>query len=283
LSGLSHWRRGSPRPSGGPCVDATCVCVWNGRRRAPTLARPTRRTAIAHPDDDVLTSRLAANLLRVKERIEEAATRSGRPADAVTLIAVTKSVGVREILALARCGVVDFGENRTDALAEKRAAVADSAPGVRWHMIGRFQTNKARRALPTIDVLHSLDRTSLLDALAAELKRVDGPSLPAFLEVNVSGEESKTGFAPADLPAALDAARRVPRLAVRGLMTMAPLSPDPESARPVFRRLRELRDEARRLGYLQLLELSMGMSQDFEVAVEEGATHVRVGSALYSD
>jgi uncharacterized pyridoxal phosphate-containing UPF0001 family protein len=132
-------------------------------------------------------------------------------------------------------------------------------------------------------VLHSLDRTSLLESLAAELKRTDGPPLPAFLEVNVAGEESKSGFAPAELTTALDAARRVPRLAVRGLMTMAPLSPDPESSRPVFRRLRELRDEGRRLGYLELLDLSMGMSQDFEVAVEEGATHVRVGSALFTD
>jgi uncharacterized pyridoxal phosphate-containing UPF0001 family protein len=150
-------------------------------------------------------------------------------------------------------------------------------------MIGRFQTNKVRRALPAVDVLHSVDRTSLLDALADELGRTDGPPLPAFLEVNVAGESAKAGFDPADLPAALDAARRTPRLEVRGLMTMAPLSSDPESVRPVFRRLRELRDEARGLGYLQALELSMGMSQDFEVAVEEGATHVRVGAALFSD
>jgi pyridoxal phosphate enzyme (YggS family) len=226
---------------------------------------------------------LAANLVRVRERIARAAARVGRSTDAVTLIAVTKSVDVPEILALVRGGAAEFGENRTDALARKRSAVAASGARVRWHLIGRLQTNKVRRALPTIDALHSIDRASLLDSLAAELRRTDGPPLPAFLEVNVSGEESKTGFAPADVPAALEAARRVPRLAVRGLMTMAPLSSDSESSRPVFRRLRELRDEAHRLGYLELLDLSMGMSQDFEVAVEEGATHVRVGAALFSD
>jgi len=201
----------------------------------------------------------------------------------VTLVAVTKTVGVPEILALARLGAADFGENRADALAEKRAAVAAAGLAARWHMIGHLQTNKARRALPTIDALHSLDRRSLLDALARELAATDRAPLPVFVEVNVSGEASKGGFAPADLRAALEAAGRVRGLDVRGLMTMAPLSSDPESSRPIFRRLRELRDEARSLGYLGGLELSMGMTQDFEVAVEEGATHVRVGAALFSD
>jgi pyridoxal phosphate enzyme (YggS family) len=201
----------------------------------------------------------------------------------VTLIAVTKTVGAAEIGALARLGTTDFGENRTAALAEKRAALVDSGLRVRWHMIGRLQTNKVRRALPDIDVLHSLDRPSLMDALDAELGKGDGPPLPAFLEVNVAGESAKSGFAPEDVASALAAARRTPRLSVRGLMTMAPLSSDPESSRPLFRRLRELRDEARALGYLELLALSMGMSQDFEVAVEEGATHVRVGTALFND
>jgi len=253
------------------------------RRRAPTLPRPTRRTAIANPLDDDLTRRLSANLVRVRERIARAAGRVGRSGGDVTLIAVTKTVDVPEILALVRGGAVEFGENRTDALARKRTALAESGARVTWHMIGRLQTNKVRRALLTIDALHSIDRPALLETLAAELTRTDGPPLPAFLEVNVSGEASKTGFVPADVPAELDAARGVPRLAVRGLMTMAPLSSDSESARPVFRRLRELRDEARGLGYLELLDLSMGMSQDFEVAVEEGATHVRVGAALFSD
>ncbi len=201
----------------------------------------------------------------------------------MALVAVTKSVGAAEALALARLGVDDFGENRTDSLAEKRSSLSAAGVEARWHMIGRLQTNKVRRALPSIDVLHSIDRPSLLDALAAELARTGGPPLPAFLEVNVAGETSKAGFPPDDVPAALEAARRVPRLAVRGLMTMAPLSADPERSRPVFRRLRELRDDARAKGYLEVLGLSMGMSQDFEQAVEEGATHVRVGTALFSD
>jgi len=244
---------------------------------------PTRRTVIEKSIDDEAAERLAANLACVRGRIALAASRAGRRPDDVTLIAVTKSVGPAQAAALARLGARDLGENRTDVLAEKRTALETAGVPARWHMIGRLQTNKVRRALPSIDVLHSIDRPSLLDALAAELSKSDGPPLPAFLEVNVAGETAKAGFAPADVATALAAARRIPRLAVRGLMTMAPLSPDSESSRPVFRRLRELRDEARRVGYLELLDLSMGMSQDFEVAVEEGATHVRVGTALFSD
>ena len=176
----------------------------------------------------------------------------------------------------------DLGENRTESLAAKRDALAAAGLAVRWHMIGHLQTNKVRRTLPLIDVLHSLDRRSLMEALAAELARADGPRLPAFIQVNVAGETSKGGFDETGLWEALSAARSIPRLEVRGLMTMAPVCEDPEDARPVLRRLRELRDEARLRGYLLELDLSMGMSQDFEIAVEEGATHVRVGTILYT-
>jgi pyridoxal phosphate enzyme (YggS family) len=169
-----------------------------------------------------------------------------------------------------------------ESLAGKREALAAQGLPVRWHMIGHLQTNKVRRTLPHVDVLHSLDRTSLLEALGAELARGDGPPLAAFAQVNVSGETSKGGFDEAGLWEALDAARSIPRLEVRGLMTMAPVSDRAEDSRPVFRRLRELRDAARFRGYLQALDLSMGMSQDFEIAVEEGATHVRVGTILYT-
>jgi pyridoxal phosphate enzyme (YggS family) len=218
----------------------------------------------------------------VRARIAAACARAGRDPAHVTLVAVTKSVGADVAAELARLGVADLGENRTEALAGKREALAAEGLGVRWHMIGHLQTNKVRRALPAIDVLHSLDRPSLLEALRAELARADGPRLPAFVQVNVAREASKGGFGEADLEGALLAARSVPRLDVRGLMTMAPASERPEDSRPVFRRLRELRDEARRHGYLQGLDLSMGMSQDFEVAVEEGATHVRVGTILFT-
>jgi pyridoxal phosphate enzyme (YggS family) len=153
--------------------------------------------------------------------------------------------------------------------------------GCTWHMIGHLQTNKVRRLLPSMDVLHSVDRDSLVDALGAELARARRPALPVLVQVNVSGEATKGGFAPAALPQALARLRDTPGLRVAGLMTMAPPADDPEEVRPVFRRLRELRDEAVSDGYLGALELSMGMSSDFEVAAEEGATMVRVGSVLF--
>jgi pyridoxal phosphate enzyme (YggS family) len=217
----------------------------------------------------------------VRGRIDRAAERSGRRGSDVTLVAVTKTVGDAEIADAARLGALDFGENRADALVAKRAAALAAGVRARWHLIGTLQTNKLRRALPVTDVLHSVDRASLLDALAKALAE-PGPRLPAFIQVNVSGERSKGGFDEAGLWPALDAAAGVSRLDLRGLMTMAPLSEDAEGSRAVFRRLRELRDEAKRRGYSLGLGLSMGMTQDFEVAIEEGATLVRVGSALFS-
>jgi PLP dependent protein len=231
--------------------------------------------------DDELASRLRTNLEVVRERIGKAARRAGRDPSEVTLVAVTKSVGSAEILELARLGVADFGENRTDALLAKRELAEREGVRATWHMIGNFQTNKVRRALPAIDVLHSLDRDSLLAELAKELRPDRDVRLPAFVQVNVSGEASKGGYSPTALAGILARVGGVPGLAVTGLMTMAPLGADPDSARPVFRRLRELRDEAHSRGYLHAPNLSMGMSQDFEIAVEEGATHVRVGSILF--
>lgn len=226
--------------------------------------------------------RLAANLRTVRARIAAACGRSSRDPASVTLVAVTKSAPAEDAAALARLGVTDLAENRADALAEKRAALDAAGLRVRWHLIGHLQTNKARRVLPSVDVLHSLDRPSLIDALAAEVSRAARGPLPVFIQVNVSGETSKGGFAERDLADALNAARAAGRFDVRGLMTMAPLDGGAAAARPVFRRLRELRDEALGRGYLGAPDLSMGMSQDFEVAVEEGATHVRVGSLLFS-
>lgn len=230
-----------------------------------------------------LPQRLAANLARARERIATACGRSGRDPSEVTLVAVTKSAGDDEAAALLSLGVHDAGENRVDALESRRASLAALGLRPRWHMIGRLQTNKVRRALAVCDVLHSIDRTSLLEAVAIELARGARRTLPAFVQVNVSGEATKAGFAPDELPGALDRASRVEGLEVRGLMTMAPLARDAEASRPFFRRLRELRDEARARGYLVGLELSMGMSQDLDVAVEEGATHVRVGTILFED
>lgn len=232
--------------------------------------------------DRAREERLSANLRAVRDRIAAACARASRDPASVTLVAVTKSAPAEDAAALARIGVSDLAENRTDALADKRAALAAAGLRVRWHLIGRLQTNKARRALPHIDVLHSLDRASLVETLAAELQRADRAPLPVFIQVNVSGEDTKGGFGPGELFDALQAVRAAGRFDVRGLMTMAPLDGGGDAARPVFRRLRELRDEAMGRRYLGAPDLSMGMSQDFEIAVEEGATHVRVGSLLFS-
>ena len=206
-------------------------------------------------------ARFRSNLEGVRSRIEAACRRAGRDPAGVTLVAVTKTIPGELIPGLAEAGIREIGENRpVEGLARVGAL-----RGFRRHMIGHLQTNKVRKALEWADVLHSVDREGLVEALEKAQAR-----LPVFLQANVSGEASKGGFAPSELPAALARARR--SLDVRGLMTMAPEGAD---ARPVFRALKRLAEES------GLRELSMGMSQDFEAGVEEGATHVRVGTALF--
>jgi pyridoxal phosphate enzyme (YggS family) len=205
--------------------------------------------------------RLRSNLDAVRSRIAAACARVRRDPTGVTLIVVTKSVPAEVIPALAGLGVRDIGENRpVEALSR-----IGPLQGFRRHMIGHLQTNKIGKALAWADVVHSVDRASLLGALARNPKKV-----PIFVQVNVSGESSKGGYGPAEAAGAVAEARN--SLEVQGLMTMAPEGVD---ARPHFRRLREL---AASLG---VSGLSMGMSQDFEVGVEEGATHVRVGTAIF--
>jgi pyridoxal phosphate enzyme (YggS family) len=206
-------------------------------------------------------ARLRANLEGVFRRIEGACRRAKRDPAAVTLVAVTKTLPGELIPGLAEAGVREIGENR----AVEGLARVGGLTGFRRHLIGHLQTNKVRKALEWADVLHSMDRDGLAEALAKA-----GAKLPVFVQVNVSGEATKGGYAPSALPGALERARKA--LDVRGLMTMAPAGAD---ARPVFRELRRLAESAGLGG------LSMGMSQDFEAAVEEGATHVRVGTALF--
>lgn len=205
--------------------------------------------------------RLGLNLEQVRRRIAAACDRARRDPAGVTLIVVTKSIPGELIGSLAEFGVADIGENRP---IEGLGRVG-GLTGFRRHMIGHLQTNKVAKALRWADVIHSVDRSSLVRELVKHRSRI-----PVYLQVNVSGEASKGGFAPPELEEGLREAR--PALEVRGLMTMAP---EGEDARPHFRRLREL---AARAG---LPGLSMGMSQDFEVAIEEGATHVRVGTAIF--
>lgn len=206
-------------------------------------------------------ARVRANLDGVRARIEAACRRAGRADGEITLVVVTKTIPGEQISQLAGLGVTDVGENRAVEAGDRLAGLR----GLRRHMIGHLQTNKVRKALGWADVLHSVDRTSLIEALGAARA-----AIPCYVQVNVSGEASKGGFRPEELGEALAAARKV--LQVEGLMTMAPAGAD---ARPCFRRLRELAAAEGLRG------LSMGMSQDFEAAVEEGATQVRVGSAIF--
>lgn len=220
-----------------------------------------------------------ARLAAVRNRIEQATERSDRPPGPVTLIAVSKTHPAAAILEALGAGLTDFGENRVQEGAEKAAQLAELAtrdPGLAsptWHLIGHLQTNKVRAALGAFAILHAVDSERLLQAISAAAHH----PIPVMIEMNVAAEPQKYGIAPEGLPALLGAARELPNIDVRGLMTVAPYVTNPEDVRPVFRELRNL---AQRHG---LRELSMGMSNDYEVAIEEGATFVRVGRALFGE
>ncbi len=219
---------------------------------------------------------LKERLAQVRSRIASATQRAGRAADSVRLVAVSKRKPVEAIRAAHDAGCRDFGENYGQELLQKRSELADLS-AVRWHHIGHLQRNKARQLMGKTALLHGIDNLRLVAELdkRASLAEV---IVEIMLQVNVSGEPSKSGCTPEGLPELLDAARSCEQLCIRGLMAMPPFV-EPEQARPFFRRLRELRDDHG--GAEQLPELSMGMSHDFEVAIEEGATIVRVGTAIF--
>jgi pyridoxal phosphate enzyme (YggS family) len=223
-------------------------------------------------------NRLSENLESVRTAIAEAASRAGRPPEEIRLVAVTKRRGGDLVRALSALSVTDFGENYPQELWEKVESLADLP--VRWHLIGHLQGNKAKRTLPMVRMIHGVDSLKLLrtlDDLAADL-----PEPPAVcLQVNGSGEESKHGWSPDALLADAPAIASFRSIPIVGLMTMAGYDTDNETARPTFVLVRELRDRLRELTGLPLPHLSMGMSNDFVAAVEEGATLVRVGSALF--
>lgn len=220
----------------------------------------------------VLADRLAA----VRDRIAAAARRAGRDPAEVTLVAVTKTTSPAVAAVVAELGTLDLGESRPQELWRKAAAV----PAARWHLIGHLQRNKLDRTVPLVSLVHSVDSERLLAALDAFGRKAGSP-VPVLLEVNCSREVAKGGLRPEDVPALADTLPARTGVAVRGLMTMAAYSDDPEAARPAFRELRQLRDRLRATTGLPLPDLSMGMSGDFEVGVEEGATFVRVGSTLF--
>jgi pyridoxal phosphate enzyme (YggS family) len=235
---------------------------------------------------------IADNLRRVRERIARAAEAAGRPAEEITLVGVTKYVGPRESVELIAAGCRDLGESRPQELWEKHGEVA-SAKGrtvapIRWHLVGHLQRNKIRRTLPLVHMIHSVDSERLLAAIDEELKREKASPagrLRVLLEVNTSGEAAKHGLAPGNVEPLLASAAQLPHVQICGLMTMAALEGGPAVAARNFAALRELRDRLRPLATdcVRLEELSMGMSGDFETAIQEGATIVRIGSLLWAN
>lgn len=238
--------------------------------------------------------KLADNLKRVRERIHAACERSKRQPEDVRLVAVTKTVEVDVIRAAVESGLLDLGENRVQELVKRAGMIheyldrrrtmtpGEPLPTPRWHMVGHLQRNKVRPLMPWVDMVHSLDSLRLAEEVSAEASRT-GKTVPALIEVNVSGEKSKYGIAVGAVTHFVQHIVGLPGLEIIGLMTMAPLSEDPEQARPHFCRLRELFEELRaeRLGGPAFRHLSMGMSNDFEVAIEEGATMIRLGRAIF--
>jgi pyridoxal phosphate enzyme (YggS family) len=224
-------------------------------------------------------STLSERIAAVEDRIQPACRRSGRARAEITLVAVTKTIPVEVAALLPELGVVHLGENRPQELWRKAAALPTT---IRWHLIGHLQRNKVERTVPLVHLFHSVDSLRLLDALEQEAARRKH-SLDALLEVNASGEASKHGFAPADMPGLAARLNSLRQVRIRGLMTMAAHEEDPERTRPTFAALRTLRDRLQaELGTGHRLDqLSMGMTNDFEIAIEEGATLVRIGSALF--
>jgi pyridoxal phosphate enzyme (YggS family) len=229
------------------------------------------------------TSSIAENVARVQERIASAARRAGRSSQEIALMAVTKTVDPERIQQAYASGVRLLGENRVQEFEGKLAQLA-GLTGAEWRLIGHLQSNKATKAAELFAGVDSIDSLRLAEKLDAAA-RSSGKNLRVLIEINIAGEASKQGIAPgsAELEQLLLAAPSLPALRIRGLMTVPPFAEDPESVRPYFRHLRELRDEIAKRGLpaLEMEELSMGMSHDFEVAIEEGSTCVRIGTAIF--
>jgi PLP dependent protein len=228
---------------------------------------------------------IAENIAAIRERIAAAARRAGRQPNDIALMAVSKTHPPERIREAYAAGLRLFGENRVQEFAGKASALADLA-GAEWHMIGHLQTNKAVKAAELFSAVDSVDSVKLAEKLDAAA-RTSGKKLSVLIEVNVGGEAAKSGIAPdsRELEELLLAAPRLEALEFRGLMTVPPFSDDPEGARPHFRQLRELRDTVakRKLPAVEMNVLSMGMSHDFEVAIEEGSTCVRIGTAVFGE
>lgn len=222
---------------------------------------------------------IAENIFKIKQRIREACIKAGRNPDEVTIVAVTKTVPVDKIKEAINSGIVDIGENRVQELLEKR----NSIDNIRWHFVGHLQTNKVKYIIDFIHLIHSVDSLKLaleIDKRARKINKV----VDILIEVNTSGEKTKYGAKPDEV---VELVRQISEscefVRIKGLMTVAAFLPNPEDIRPMFRLLRELRDEIAKFNFknVEMRHLSMGMSNDFEVAVEEGATLVRIGTAIF--
>jgi len=227
-----------------------------------------------------LETSIRANLDRVRDRIRLAASRAGRDVSSVRLVAISKTFGADHVRAAAAAGQVDFGENRVQEALQKIAATSDLK--IRWHLVGHVQSNKVRRAAPAFASIHSVDTLDLLDRLDRAAAEADAAP-EVLIQVDLAREATKFGAPPEAARRLVDAATRCRAARLAGLMLLPPFFDDVEATRPYFRRLRDLRDELVEAGTPPALlrELSMGMSHDFEVAVEEGATIVRVGTAIF--
>jgi hypothetical protein len=229
---------------------------------------------------------VADRLADVRGRVESAARSAGRDPSSVRLVAVSKTFPIEAVREAFAAGQRDFGENRVQEALQKIAALQESAVSadllIRWHLLGHLQTNKARKAAPAFAVIQSVDSVDLLEKLDRAAEE-SGHSPELLIQVDLAGEATKFGAPPAEVPRLLEAAAAARAARIVGLMTLPPVPDTPEDARPYFRRLRDLRDEwlASGVPAPMLRELSMGMSGDFEVAIQEGATMVRVGTAIF--
>lgn len=211
--------------------------------------------------------------MELKARVNRAAERANRSPAEITIVAVSKGVDSAAIEKALEAGITNIGENRVQEAMTKIEVISSSGLRPIWHMVGHLQRNKVKTALELFDIIHSIDSLRLAEALSRQAENI----IPVLIQVNIPGEETKSGFPQSEVSKALEEIASLPGLRVDGLMTIAPLTDDPEEVRPIFRRLRELRDS------LGLEHLSMGMTDDFEVAIEEGATMVRIGRAIFGE
>lgn len=214
------------------------------------------------------------NIESVRQRIARSAEKAGRDPQEITFMAVTKTATVDQVKEGIECGLKDFGENRVQVAAQKIPCLSIYTD-IKWHMIGHLQTNKVKQAVELFHLVHSVDSIKLANEMNLRAIEVQ-KTVPVFVEINVSGEETKYGIKEGEAEGLTEEIRRLKGLELRGLMTMAPYSGDPEASRPYFKKLKLMAES------LKLKELSMGMSGDFEVAIEEGATILRVGSAIFN-